>query len=127
MNEALVMDIREKLHILRGDAIKGRRYYSMIAFKLTVGLQADLRVVLCNIGTLPWYKRRGAASALTRWPFGDADRDKVLVYLDTDQYGVARRIYESLGFQRAGEAVFDLSQYGSTGTHTHIAMLREPQ
>ena len=83
--------------------------------------------MLCNIGTLPWYKRNGAASALIRWPFRDADKDQVLVYLDTDQDGVARRIYERLGFQRAGEAVFDLSQYGSAGTHTHIAMIRPPQ
>ena len=83
--------------------------------------------MLGNIGTLPWYQRQGAATALTRWPFEEADRDKVLIYLDTDQDGNARRMYEALGFRCAGEAVFDLSQYGSTGVHTYIAMIRELQ
>ena len=50
-----------------------------------------------------------------------------MVYLDTDQDGGARRIYERPGFRRAGEAGFDLSEYGSPGIHTHIGMIREPQ
>ena len=41
--------------------------------------------MLGDVGTLSWYKRRGAATALISWPFEDADKDKLVVYLDTDQ------------------------------------------
>ena len=64
---------------------------------------------------------------LSQWPFKEADQQGILMYLDTDQDGNARRIYERFGFHRAGEAVFDLSGYGSEGHHTHTAMIREPQ
>ena len=82
--------------------------------------------MLGNIGTLPSYQRRGAASALVRWPFEEADKQGIPVYLDTNEDGHARSLYERLGFSRVDAAVLDLSKYGSNGLHTHMAMLREP-
>ena len=123
------MDFREGIRVMREDVLKGRRHYSTphrSPFS-AANRETGRRIVLGDVGTLSWYKRRGAATALISWPFEDADKDKLVVYLDTDQNGGARRIYERLGFRRAGEAVFDLSKHGSTGIHTHIGMIREPQ
>lgn len=86
-----------------------------------------MRLRLGNLGTLPWYQRRGAASALIRWPFERADREDLPVYLETDEAGIPRRMYERLGFERKDAALFDLSKYGGTGSHTHMAMIREPR
>ena len=83
--------------------------------------------MLGNLGTLPWYQRREAASTLVRWWFERADKDGFSVFLDTDLDGQGRPLYERLGFERVGEAVLDLAKYGGTGTHTHIGMLREPR
>ena len=49
------------------------------------------------------------------------------MYLETGLDGAARGMYEKLGFARTGEIVFDLSEYGGTGIHTHIGMVREPR
>ena len=89
--------------------------------------RTDLHTVLCNITTPPCYQRRAAASALIRRTFEDADRDGVIICLDTEENSNPRRIYESLGFIHVGEATWDLSQYGSTVLHTHIVKIREPQ
>lgn len=76
---------------------------------------------------MPSYQRRGAGSALTSWPFDRADKENVLVYLDTDDKGQAHGMYSRLGFRRVDEVTFDLSEYGGEGMHTHMAMIREPQ
>lgn len=86
--------------------------------------KTDHSKVLGNIGTLPWYQRRGAASALTRWPFEKANNEQMLVYLDTNEDGHARNMYENLGFKRVDAAVFDLPKYGGRGLHSHMAMVR---
>lgn len=78
--------------------------------------------MLRDAGTVLWYLRRGAASALIRWPFENADRDAVLVYLDTDQDGNDRKIYDRLGFNRVGEAAWDsvsIRQLRYPYTHCH--------
>lgn len=59
--------------------------------------------MLGNLGTLPSARGKGAGTALTSWPFERADREGVLVYLDTDEQGRARRIYDRLGFEKVGE------------------------
>lgn len=59
--------------------------------------------MLGNLVTLPTYKRQGAGSALTSWPFGRADEEGVVVYLDTDEVGGARAMYERLGFGKVDE------------------------
>lgn len=64
-------------------------------------------LVLGNLVTLPTYKRQGAGSALTSWPFETADAEDVLVYLDTDQDGAAREMYERLGFGKVDEVSTD--------------------
>lgn len=86
----------------------------------------NLPLALCNVGSLPWNKRRGAATALIRWSFEEGNKDEVVVYLETDQDGRARRKYERLGFTRAGAAVFELLEYGGSGVHTRITIFREP-
>lgn len=107
--------------------------------------------MLGNIGTLPSYQRRGAASALTRWPFEEADKCGIPVYLDTNEAGKrlkaarlptsdtcansyspqnsghARVMYEKAGFVRKDAVVFDLAKHGGEGTHTHMGMIREPR
>ena len=79
-----------------------------------------------NIGTSSDYQRKGAASALVKWVFEDADKNGVLVYLDTTIDGPSRPMYEKLGFRRVGECSIDLEEYGGEGVHTHIAMIRYP-
>lgn len=59
--------------------------------------------MLGNLWTLPSYRGQGAGSALTSWPFERADREGVLVYLDTDEQGSAKRIYDRLGFKKVDE------------------------
>ena len=73
-----------------------------------------------------WYRRRGAASALTTWPFERADEEEILVYLDTEEREDAKSMYERLGFKRVSKAILDLSEYGSEGVHTHISMTWRP-
>ncbi|KAK5134981.1 hypothetical protein LTR08_005933 [Meristemomyces frigidus] len=110
MNVGLMVEFWAKLHVMRRSVLRGRRHY-----------------LLGNLGTLPAYQRRGAASALTSWPFAEADKEGVIVYLDTDEAGDARRMYEKLGFERVGDASFDLSKHGGQGRHTHMGMIRKPQ
>ena len=71
----------------------------------------DLLAVLGNLGTLPAYRRQGAASALIRWPFEKADEEGVVVYLDTDELGDAKRMYDRLGFKKVDEVCMDLRHW----------------
>lgn len=80
-----------------------------------------------NLGTSGAWQRKGAASTLVRWPFEDADKEGILVYLDTASDGPGRALYEKLGFRKVGECNIDLEEYGGEGIHTHIAMIRYPQ
>ena len=89
--------------------------------------RTNLVEVLGNVGTLPSYQRRGAASALVQWPNDEADKAGIPIYLDTNQDGHARRMYERLGFRQNDSVFFDLEKYGGEGTHTHIGMIRAPQ
>lgn len=76
---------------------------SRFAYLPTVHSRVIICLVLGNLGTLPSYRRRGTATALTRWPFEQADREGVPVYLDTDEIGEAKRIYDRLGFKKVDE------------------------
>lgn len=75
-----MIDFKDMITQLRGEALRGRRHY-----------------LLGNLGTLEWHRGRGAASALTAWPFERADMDGIAVYLDTNAAGSARRLCECLG------------------------------
>jgi GNAT superfamily N-acetyltransferase len=79
-----------------------------------------------NLGTSTAWQRKGAASTLVRWPFEEADKHGVLVYLDTAIDGPGKPLYEKQGFKRVGTCDIDLEEYGGEGTHTHIAMIRYP-
>lgn len=59
--------------------------------------------------------------------FSRADMEKVLVYLDTGKGDVAISLYRKLGSVEIDEAAFpDLSVYGGKGSHTQVALVREP-
>lgn len=70
---------------------------------LTILPSAHQRTVLGNLGTLPAHRGKGAGTALTRWPFEKADQEGLPVYLDTDERGPAKRIYDRLGFEKVDE------------------------
>ena len=81
--------------------------------------------MLGNLATHPTYQRKGAASALVKWPFEEADRDDVIIYLDTAANGMAYHMYEKLGFREMGSMSIDLTKFGGVGMHTHVGMIRQ--
>lgn len=66
-------------------------------------VHAHYAIGLGNLGTLPSHRGKGAGTSLTRWPFDRADRERVAVYLETDELGMAKRMYERLGFKKVDE------------------------
>lgn len=49
------------------------------------GRLAYVRLIVCaNIATHPDHQKKGAASKLMIWPFDQADRDGLDVYLETN-------------------------------------------
>lgn len=83
--------------------------------------------VLLNIGTTPRFRKHGAASALVRWICDRADRDGVMVYLDTQEDPKVQAMHERLGFEVVGAIAMDLRQYGGSSVYSHIAMARTPR
>lgn len=113
VNVALNDEFMEKIEILRKDIL---------------GDPARLHYLCGNLATLPSHQRLGAAGKLMRWPFEQADKDGVPVYLETDLAGPAISEYKKLGFVIAGEPLtIDLGKYGVGGVHKHIPMIREPK
>ena len=87
-----------------------------------------LREVLENIATHPDHRGQGLAAILIEQVFPEADRQGLVVYLDTGSENKAKRLYERLGFIECGkETIEDLSIYGGEGSHTHGALIRYPK
>ena len=63
---------------------------------------------------------------LLTWPFEQADRERVIVYLDTAGESKARGMYEKYGFIKVDECHLNLEESGGQGMHTHIGMIRYP-
>jgi len=61
------------------------------------------RLYLMAIGTRPAFKRRGLASALTRWGMERARRDGAVIALVATPTG--RFLYERLGFEYRGDEI----------------------
>lgn len=80
-------------------------------------------VVLGNLGTLPSSRGKGAGTALTSWPFEKADREGVAVYLDTDEQGSAKRIYDRLGFKKVGEVSMAERKEATSIRHVRVFAL----
>lgn len=80
-----------------------------------------------NLATSPEYRRKGLASQLIQSIFPRADAENVPIYLDTDKDDIAINLYRKLGFVEVDQATFDdLSVYGGRGSHSHVALVREP-
>ncbi|GAB7351016.1 hypothetical protein MBLNU459_g1506t1 [Dothideomycetes sp. NU459] len=110
MNVDLVVEFQDQITKLRKETLKGQRHF-----------------LLMNLGTSSVWQRKGAASTLVEYPFDVADEEQIIVYLDTAIDGPGKHMYESLGFQHAGQCSIDLTQYGGEGVHTHVAMIRYPK
>lgn len=86
-----------------------------------------LLLVLNHVFTFPEHQRRGAASLLVTWPFEQADREGIVVYLDSEEGGEGVKLYERLGFKKVDICHVDLTLCGLEGVYTHVAMVREPK
>jgi ribosomal protein S18 acetylase RimI-like enzyme len=84
----------------------------------------DEATVLMNIGTIKTSRQKGAATALIKGAIEAADREKVSIYLDTVSEGLARELFDKLGFKEVGRFEIDLSKYGGQGCHSHVGMIR---
>ncbi len=86
-----------------------------------------MQTVLGLLGTHPKHERRGAGATLTRWPFAQADKDRLKCYVDASSVGYP--LYRRCGFVDVGEFSVDLDKYDGEGTGAHrwVAMLREPE
>jgi hypothetical protein len=64
---------------------------------------------------------------LVSWPIEQADKDGVLLYVDTFIGGPGEACYSKLGFEKVEEHEFDLEPFGGQGKTTYITMLRYPK
>lgn len=119
-NKDLVMAFSLGLRQLREDTLRRRQHF-----------------LLENLATHPDHRGMGLASRLIEWAYSLADKQQVLVYLDTASDNPAARLYKKLGFEEQGRnTIEDLSKYASIDSiidlgcgieHTHVAFLRFPR
>ena len=83
--------------------------------------------MLSLLGTHPKHERRGAAAALIRWPYAQADKDKKSCYVEASV--VAYQLYSRCGFRDIDELVVDLDKYDDRGfgVARWVSMMREPE
>lgn len=118
-NHALIMEFTVGMRELRQQILQGRKHY-----------------LLENLVTHPEYRGKGLAGRLVQWVFPSADKDDLLVYLETASDNPAMRLYKKLGFEEQGHhTIEDLSKFagkaeleacGSEAFHTHVAFIRYP-
>ncbi|EDU40890.1 acetyltransferase [Pyrenophora tritici-repentis] len=110
----------------------------------TVGLRSLRERVLCerkhflleNIATHPDHRGQGLAAQLIERVLSQADKQQVLVYLDTASDNSAAHLYKRLGFEEQGcHTIRNLSRFveeaelermGVGNDHTHVAFVRYP-
>ena len=91
---------------------------------------ADTRslLVLERISILPSHAGKGLAKALVSWIFPRADREGRICFLCASPMGYG--LYRKLGFEEVGGpgsiVEVDRSEWGRSGVHRHIAMVRYP-
>jgi GNAT superfamily N-acetyltransferase len=94
-----------------------------VAFADTRSLPA-----LEGISTLPSHAGKSLAKALVSWIFPRADREGRICFLRASL--MEYRLYRKLGFEEVGGpgsiVQVDRSEWGGSGVHTHIAMVRYP-
>jgi GNAT superfamily N-acetyltransferase len=81
-------------------------------------------IALDLLATLPTHQRRGLARAHIKWGLDLADREGLLVFLESTPSG--EKLYERLGFKEVSRATHDLEKWGGEGLYTHVFMVREP-
>jgi ribosomal protein S18 acetylase RimI-like enzyme len=125
LNAELALEFRDKVNDMKKRVGLKQHYRrdTRDAFRLPA---TDSSIVLGNLGTLPEHEGRGAGSALTAWPFQNADRDGISVRCGTNGQGRARKLYERLGFSIVDELTIDLETYGGQGSYNHVLLVREP-
>ncbi|RMZ74642.1 acyl- N-acyltransferase [Pyrenophora seminiperda CCB06] len=115
-----------------------------LTMEFTAGLRSLRERVLCgqkhflleNLATHPDHRGQGLAGQLMEQVLTQADKQSVLVYLDTASDNSATRLYKRLGFKEqarhtirnlsrfVAEAELERSRVGSD--HTHVAFVRYP-
>jgi GNAT superfamily N-acetyltransferase len=84
--------------------------------------------VLEGISTLPSHAGKGLAKTLVSWIFPRADREGRICFLCASPMGYG--LYRKLGFEEVGGpgsiVEVDRSEWGGSGVHRHIAMVRYP-
>lgn len=118
-NKDLVLAFTAGLRDMKKRLLQGRKHY-----------------YLGNLATHPEYRRRGLASQLIECVTSRADKEGMIVYLDTASDNPAVRMYERLGFEEKGRSVIesfrglvrrgDLERFGEDGGHVHVGFVREP-
>ncbi|KAH8668923.1 hypothetical protein BX600DRAFT_460968 [Xylariales sp. PMI_506] len=81
-------------------------------------------MTLRMMGTLPSYRRRGAASLHLAWATELADREGIACW--TEGSPMALALYHKFGFVDQGEVVSQLAESAGGGTYTYTSILREP-
>ncbi|ORX97101.1 acyl-CoA N-acyltransferase [Clohesyomyces aquaticus] len=110
-NKDLIMEFTAGLRQLRHQVLGRKKHY-----------------LLENLATHPDHRGRGLASQLIEWVFPHADKNRFLVYLDTASDNPAMRLYKRLGFvEKGSHTIDDLSRFGGEGSHTHVALIRDPK
>ena len=82
---------------------------------------ADLSILITD----PPHHRRGAGGQLIAWGCKQADRDKLLLHLESSS--IAYPLYLRHGFEALERHEFDLSKYGGSGTSSATVMVRQPK
>jgi GNAT superfamily N-acetyltransferase len=84
--------------------------------------------VLEGISTLPSHSGKSLAKALMGWAFPRADREGRICFLCASL--IEYRLYRKLGFEEVGGpgtiVEIDRSEWGGSGVHTHISIVRYP-
>ena len=84
-----------------------------------------LVIVLENLFTLPSHGRRGCGHELTKVIFPRVDAENGICYLDASPMGYA--VYLRCGFVEVDVVEIDKGEYGGSGIHQHVGMLRYRQ
>ena len=86
--------------------------------------------MLCQLFTVPEYKRRGAADMLLADTFAKADAEDAICFLEVDGDSKEMEWYKKKGFREPPdkEARCEIRwQLGEeSGVYKHVAMIRQP-
>ncbi|KAJ9138120.1 hypothetical protein NKR23_g8757 [Pleurostoma richardsiae] len=108
LNDLFAIEFTYKVRKVRRDALGDRPHLEM---KM--------------LGTVPQYRRKGAASLQLQWAVDTADKEELVCWVDASPE--AMPLYHKFGFEIRGEVVSQLQPSAGGGTYTYYCMLREPR